>query len=304
MSLKKILIIIKDDKIRNDIETSFSNYAVDAVSDFQEGIELYKKYRYCIVITDMNVGNYSSIDKIKKIKEINKDIAIIIISEENDYKDTIAALQYGALKFFNKPVKVEKLKDTVKEIFKMKSILEKTRKIDYYLCSTKKTYLIPNDINLISDLAATLSRDLIISDMCSEADILNIDLSLVEMLTNSVEHGNLEISGDEKASLIEKSPDEYIHELESRSKQNPYSERMVKVETSIDHEKVIFIITDEGPGFDYSKIKRKINKSDLLKINGRGIVMTLAAMDELIYEGKGNKVTMIKYFRQRENLTA
>lgn len=299
MKSGKILLIIKDENILKGLEKTLLNYLIDSVSDAERGLELCKVYRYTVIITDLSMETGNNPQIIKMIKTLNPDVAIIVLSDESNYHDTVTALNYGAMNFYTKPIVFEEIRNSVWEIFKMKAILDRTRKIDYYLISSKKIYEIPNDIGLISDLAATLSRDLIISEYCTEAEILNIDLALVEMITNSIEHGNLEISEEEKISLIENAEDNYLVELEKRSKSKPYCERIVRVEAAIDQEKVEFVIVDQGKGFDYSSIKEKLAKKDVMRINGRGILMTMAAMDEVIYEGKGNKVTLIKYFKKK-----
>lgn len=298
MGFGRILFIIEDSSIRKGLEKALHEYIVDISRNIEKGIELTNHYKYSLIITDMVKQITDDADFIKKIKKENPGIGFIILADENSFDSTFTALNYGAINFFTKPVNFQKIKKSVQEIFKMKAILDKTRKIDYFLITSEKTYQIPNDLNLISDLAATLSRDLIISELCSETEILNIDLSLVEMLTNSIEHGNLEISDEEKVALITKGSDEYIQEITKRSKIKPYSDRIVTISTSIDRDKVKYMIRDEGKGFDYKTILDKLSKKDVLRINGRGIIMTISAMDEVIYEEKGNVVTLVKYFKQ------
>ena len=71
------------------------------------------------------------------------------------------------------------------------------------------------------------------------------------MLTNAIEHGNMEIDEEEKTELIQNKDFNYSEELERRSKEKPYCDRKVTVEAFIDHGKVKYIISDQGQGFEY-----------------------------------------------------
>ncbi len=296
MNLEKILLITEEQEFMNELTSLFREYNPHQATSIQQGVEFLKSNIYTVLITDINLNMDNGIEFIRKVKNFNKDTSIIIVVDEHSYSQTVDAFDYGSFNFFTKPIDKNEISNSVKEILKMKAILQRTRDIDYYLVSTHKVYKIPNDINLISDLASTISRDLIINQQCDDDEIISIDLALVEMITNAIEHGNLEINDLEKAELIYSKGNKYASELENRSKQEPYCSRTVTVEAFYDREKVKYVIIDQGKGFDYETIKNNIEKRDLLRISGRGIIMTYATMDEVVYEPPGNKVTLIKYF--------
>ena len=179
----------------------------------------------------------------------------------------------------------------------MNKILEKSNTSAPLIYPTQKVYLIPNDINIVSDFSNTITKELAKTNICSVDDILNIDLALVEMITNAIEHGNLELSGDEKCKLISLDNDAYINELLIRSRSLPYKNRCVKVEASLSEKKAVFSISDEGKGFDYKSVVKKLKCVDNTRLNGRGIIMAKAAVDEVNYTGNGNTVTITKYFK-------
>jgi anti-sigma regulatory factor (Ser/Thr protein kinase) len=178
----------------------------------------------------------------------------------------------------------------------MKKMLEKSKGCNIRISSTQKIYIIPNDINIVSDFSNTMTKELVLNQYCSGNDVLNIDLALVEMITNAIEHGNLELTGEEKSKLIALDNDVYINELYRRSKISPYKNRCVRVEASLNREMVVFSISDEGKGFDFKNAATELKGVDALRLNGRGIIMARAAVDEVKYSGNGNTVTLAKYF--------
>ena len=78
-------VIIIDDEV--DITTGIMAYMkmfnVDVVGTGHNGLEavcLYEKYRPDYVLIDLNMPNYDGLYGISKIKEINKDVKIIIMT--------------------------------------------------------------------------------------------------------------------------------------------------------------------------------------------------------------------------------
>ncbi|HRP69071.1 MAG TPA: ATP-binding protein [Turneriella sp.] len=118
-----------------------------------------------------------------------------------------------------------------------------------------------------------------------------------EILINAIEHGNLDITFEEKSRVIESQ--NFIEFLRLRQKEPQYMNRKVRVRYAITREKFIIRITDEGKGFDYvSFLKRTVEDDSMLMLeHGRGITMTQNTFDEVRFNDKGNQVTLIKYHR-------
>ena len=111
-----------------------------------------------------------------------------------------------------------------------------------------------------------------------------------ELLSNAIEHGNLEISQDEKALLLENGT--FVDEIARRLHQSPYADRVARVEFRRTQSAVRVRITDQGPGFDYEKFFDADTPSD--RPNGRGIgIARTMCFDRLTYRGAGNDVEAV-----------
>jgi hypothetical protein len=78
----------------------------------------------------------------------------------------------------------------------------------------------------------------------------NATFGLVELLMNAVEHGNLEISHDEKTALMHSGT--LYDEIARRLTVAPYRDRKVTVRVTRDHDgSGVISIRDDGPGFDW-----------------------------------------------------
>ena len=105
---------------------------------------------------------------------------------------------------------------------------------------------------------------------------------------NAVEHGNLQISYDEKTELQE--TEEWETEITRRLSLPDFAHKQATIRLHRSAEAIEFIITDQGLGFDW---KRYLDMSPDLAFasHGRGIALARAlSFDTLEYRGVGNEV--------------
>ncbi|HCW93752.1 ATP-binding protein [Flexistipes sinusarabici] len=155
----------------------------------------------------------------------------------------------------------------------------------------KKSYLIGNDIFKLDKIIFFITRELIFFTGISEIQKIRIGLS--EMLANAVEHGNLGISAEEKFRHTEAGT--YEDFLKSRVENSKGCDCRVRLEIYMDKKTVEFIIEDEGLGFDVENAELQAKDDDLLKLHGRGIMLTKIYFDSVEYNKKGNKVVIRKF---------
>lgn len=116
-------------------------------------------------------------------------------------------------------------------------------------------------------------------------------LGISELLVNAIEHGNLNISYDEKTILIDKNT--WQEEIEFRLIQPEYRTRSVDVIFKRKDGAHMIQITDEGNGFDWRSYL-EIDPSRATDNHGRGIAQANhLAFDLLRYNDKGNQVIAI-----------
>ncbi len=99
-----------------------------------------------------------------------------------------------------------------------------------------------------------------------ERAIFACKLALEEAVINAIKHGN---------------------ELDDTKK--------VTIGFSVDDDRTILSVGDEGPGFDPQHVPDPTLDENLIATSGRGIALIRAYMDEVRFNEKGNEITMIKY---------
>ncbi|MEJ5362174.1 MAG: ATP-binding protein [Spirochaetota bacterium] len=128
--------------------------------------------------------------------------------------------------------------------------------------------------------------------------VSQIRLAVSEILINAIEHGNLEITYQDK--LLKMQNDEYFEYISQKINEKPNKDKKVKVEFLVNSEKFMVKITDQGKGFDHKTFLNKTTtmQDEMILQHGRGISLARQIFDEIKYNDKGNQVLCVKYFRK------
>ncbi len=111
MSTIKILIVDDEELIVKLLSMSLRSDGYETFSAYsgQQGLEVFKSESPDIVITDIKMPGMDGLELLKKIKDFDPEKEVIIVTGHGDIDSTIAALQYGASDFINKPVRDDAL---------------------------------------------------------------------------------------------------------------------------------------------------------------------------------------------------
>ncbi len=105
--MEKLLIIDDERPILEMLEISLGTqgYEVITAESGMEGLRIFEKeYPKPIVLTDIKMPGIDGIEVLKRIKAMDKEAEVIVITGHGDMESAIAALQHGASDFITKPV--------------------------------------------------------------------------------------------------------------------------------------------------------------------------------------------------------
>ena len=80
------------------------------------GPEILNKHPVCLIIMDIRMPQLGGIDLLKRIKESNHYIPVIMITGYPSIENAVRAMKYGALNFYVKPLNISELLDEIKQI--------------------------------------------------------------------------------------------------------------------------------------------------------------------------------------------
>jgi signal transduction histidine kinase len=107
----KLLIIDDELPILEMLEMSLGNegYEVLTAGNGKEGIRIFKEQAPKFVLTDIKMPGIDGIEVLKRIKAIDQEAEVVVVTGHGDMDSAVAALQHGASDFITKPVRHEVL---------------------------------------------------------------------------------------------------------------------------------------------------------------------------------------------------
>ena len=123
-------------------------------------------------------------------------------------------------------------------------------------------------------------------------------VAIEEALANAVYHGNLELDSE----LKEDGSETFSEMAQQRSELSPWRERSVRVTELATPFGLWITICDEGAGFDALTALNKEPSPEALLASGRGLIMMKAFTDDLVFNTKGNEVTLVFYNKQNQDI--
>ncbi len=128
---EKILVI--DDEYNNTLiieeDLVEIGYKVCSANNGEQGIEVFKKEEPDLILLDVMMPGIDGIETLKRIRKMNKDIPIIMISAHATINTAVEAMKIGARDFLLKPIVLEQLENRILEILEN----EKLKKENIYL---------------------------------------------------------------------------------------------------------------------------------------------------------------------------
>jgi len=116
--LKISLLYVEDDGALRNIYKNLLGASVENVfvaSNGMEGYEMYRRYNPDIVLTDVRMPVMNGLDMIRKIRKIDTDVRIIILSAFGEPRYYLSAIEAGVKGYLLKPVDTKVLLSTIQE---------------------------------------------------------------------------------------------------------------------------------------------------------------------------------------------
>src|SRR3990172_2123122 len=117
----KILVIDDDPEIRYLLSTSLQleGFGVEALDSGEKALRrLVEKPRPSLMILDLVMPGLSGIETLRRLRELHKDLPVLVLSCLNSPDAIVEAIQNGASDFLVKPFEDAKLKTCISRLLK------------------------------------------------------------------------------------------------------------------------------------------------------------------------------------------
>ena len=265
MEKRLILIVDDNDELRAVLEQALLElgHEVVATGDRQEALAREDLDEFDLIISDLTDDADSGIEILSEIKRQRLLIPVVVSSDEAEHPGIVKAFKMGAANFLRQPYNKEELYSIVEKTLAYKLRFVEDLKVMPYL-HEKIDFELPSDIRLMNGVLHYLI-DRVAKLGVIDPDNSNLFVALDEAFVNAVKHGNRNDSS-----------------------------KLVRITAELSSKEARFTIEDEGEGFNVQEIPDPRDPENLFKTSGRGVLLIYNIMDEVAYNARGNRLTMVK----------
>ncbi|MFO0647537.1 MAG: sigma-54 dependent transcriptional regulator [Polyangiales bacterium] len=141
------LLVVEDD--RSNLESlerllSKEEYRVVTAPDARVALELLRKQRAHIVVTDLMMPGLSGLDLLKAIKAVSPETEVILMTAYGTVETAVEAMRAGAYDFVEKPLKRMQILKTVSKAMEKASLVAENRTLREEISQLRKREIIGN----------------------------------------------------------------------------------------------------------------------------------------------------------------
>jgi len=165
-----ILVIDDEKSIRNTLQEvlEYESHKVDLATNGAEGLELFEKGEYDIVLCDIKMPGIDGIEVLEKLHERSHDIPVIMISGHGNIDTAVEAIKKGAYDFIEKPLDLNRLLVTMRNAMERNELVTETKVLKRKISKTYEIVGESETIRKVKDMiervASTDARVLITGD--------------------------------------------------------------------------------------------------------------------------------------------
>ena len=257
---RRILIIDDHDDLATATEEVFTHlgHIVDIVDNREDALRIDDIEDYDLVITDLDVGGPSS-----TLGSNGSQPVCLPKVDPIEQSGHVKAFKICATNYFREDFNEEELRNLIAMV------------LDYKIRFV-------DTADLVQDLHENIEFEL-----PSAISLMHI---VLEYLIKRVE--KLGVVKSEQSNLFVALDEAFVNAVKHGNKYD--AAKQIRITAEVSKEEARFTIEDEGEGFDVHNIPDPLDPENLFKPSGRGVLFIYNIMDEVKYNERGNRLTMIK----------
>jgi anti-sigma regulatory factor (Ser/Thr protein kinase)/ActR/RegA family two-component response regulator len=265
MERRRILIVDSNEELRALLERVLSDFGhqVVATGDREEALAREDLDEFDLVISDLTDDAEGGVQIVSEIKRKSLLVPVVVSSDETQPHGVIKAFKMGASNYVRRPYETEELRGIVERTLSYKLRFVEDVKVLPYV-RERIEFELPSDLSLMNGVLHYLNERVVQLGLVNP-ERSNLFIALDEAFVNAVKHGN---------------------------KNDP--RKIVRITADLSAKEARFTVEDEGDGFKVNEIPDPRDPANLFKSSGRGVLLIYNIMDEVSYNERGNRLTMIK----------
>jgi len=279
-----------DRRLASGILEKEGGYRILMATNGKEALQALKSQPVDLVLTDMQMDEMDGLELVEAVRAEYPLTPVILMTALGSEEIAVKALEKGAASYVAKRRLQQDLLEIVQQVIDSSDENRLQSRLMHRLARNDFSFVLYNDLSLVHSLVKYLQHTLRCVRLADEVDRLRVGIAVEEALLNALYHGNLEVSSE----LKDRDPNLFEETARKRCLEEPYRNRRIFIDALVSRDLARFVIRDEGPGFDPTKLANPCDPENLEKPSGRGILLMHSFMDEISFNEQGNQVTLVK----------
>jgi DNA-binding NtrC family response regulator len=130
--MKPSLLIVDDDEIMRETLSDVlrkRGYDIISVGSGNGALSMIKKNLIDLILLDMKLPDVDGLEVLKKIKEFDTEILVIMMTAYSDVQTAVSSMKSGAYDYINKPFELEELRLLIEKGLETKSLINEVRRL-------------------------------------------------------------------------------------------------------------------------------------------------------------------------------
>jgi DNA-binding NtrC family response regulator len=130
--MKPSILIVDDDEVMQQTLSDVlkkKGYEIFSVGAGNGALSIIKKNIIDLVLLDMRLPDVDGIEVLKRVKELDTEILVIMMTAYSDVQTAVSAMKSGAYHYINKPFELEELKLLIEKGLETKSLINEVRRL-------------------------------------------------------------------------------------------------------------------------------------------------------------------------------
>jgi DNA-binding NtrC family response regulator len=160
MSLYRILVV-DDEELQREMLGGFlqkEGFSVSLADSGETALKLCQDEFFEVALIDLKMPGMDGIELLSRLKEMNPEIQVIVITAHGSIETAVEAMKRGAFHYVNKPVDLEELKINLKKALENQKVLTENRFLKEQLEEKYKDLKIIGESKAIKEVLSTVAR--------------------------------------------------------------------------------------------------------------------------------------------------
>ena len=272
-----------------------AGHLVICAKDGEEALKIFRKEEIEGIFCALTLPKLGGLELLKEVKSSNSRRPFVMLCPHSDTKNALNALQLGACDYLIKKIKPLELQRTLDRVVSLHEGFHFSAYALDHLLQETRTLEIGNDFEGVNRIIAFMTQDLPSYGILIQEQLFHMNMLLKEAIENAIFHGNLELSSE----MRRKNPQLFYKTAEQKRDIDPYKNRRLTLQYDISRNSAKYVVRDEGKGFAHADLLDPADPDNLLRIEGRGLIMIMNFMDEVFWNDRGNEITMVRYRKRK-----